>query len=69
MNIEFGVGSDVIVIGRTNQSRRKDSDGNVLDDEWNAVSLNVYGILPRIALGAAPAETEVESADEELSYW
>lgn len=69
VNIEFGVGSDVIVIGRTNQTRRKDSDGNVLDDEWNPVSLNVYGILPRIALGAAPVETEVESADEELSYW
>jgi hypothetical protein len=69
VDIDFGVGSDVIVIGRTNQSRKKDSDGNVLEDEWNPVSLNVYGILPRIALGVAPEVEEANSGDEELSYW
>lgn len=68
VDIDFGVGSDVIVIGRTNQSKKKDSDGNVLDDEWNPVSLNVYGILPRIALGVAP-EVEESNDNEELSYW
>lgn len=68
VDIDFGVGSDVIIIGRTNQSRKKDGDGNVLQDEWNSVSLNVYGILPRIALGVAP-EVEESSEDEELSYW
>ena len=66
IDIDFGVGSDVIIVGRTNQTQKRDEDGNYLDDEFNPVSLNVYGILPRVALGA-PQEA-VES-DEEINYW
>lgn len=66
VDIDFGVGSDVIIIGRTNQTQKKDEDGNYLEDEYNPVSLNVYGILPRVALGA-PQQTE--SVDEEINYW
>ena len=67
VDIDFGVGSDVIVIGRTNQTQKRDEDGNYLDDEYNPVSLNIYGILPRVALGA-PNEV-VETVDEDLNYW
>jgi hypothetical protein len=68
VNIDFGVGSDVIIIGRTNQTQKRDEDGNQLEDEWNPVSLNVYGILPRVALGA-PNEVIETDADDSLSYW
>ena len=54
------------MIGRTNQTNKRDEDGNYIEDEYNPVSINVYGILPRVALGA-PQEA-VESS-EEISYW
>jgi hypothetical protein len=68
VEIDFGVGSDVIVIGRTNQSPKKDSDGNQIEDEMNPVSMNIYGILPRVALGA-PQETQSKEGDDTLNYW
>ena len=42
LSIDFGVGSDVIIVGRTNQTQRKDENGNVLEDEWNPVSINLW---------------------------
>ena len=66
IDIDFGVGSDVIIIGRTNQTQKKDDDGNYLDDEWNPVSLNVFGILPRVALGAPNEEGAV---DNDVDFW
>ena len=66
LNIDFGVGSDVIIIGRTNQTQKRDDEGNYTE-EYNPVSLNIYGILPRVALGA-PAESSV-SKDEDMTYW
>ena len=66
IDIDFGVGSDVILIGRTNQTQKKDDDGTYLEDEFNPVSINVYGILPRVALGAP---VEVAGEGEEISYW
>jgi len=66
IDIDFGVGSDVIIVGRTNQTQKKDEDGNYLEDEYNPVSLNVYGILPRVALGAPQ---EAVATDEEINYW
>tara|TARA_R100000353_G_scaffold173555_1_gene140030 strand:+ start:1449 stop:2693 length:1245 start_codon:yes stop_codon:yes gene_type:complete len=68
VEIDFGVGSDIIVIGRTNQTLKRDEDGNQLEDEWNPVSMNVYGILPRVALGA-PNEVVESTDDESLTYW
>ena len=66
IDIDFGVGSDVIIIGRTNQTQKRDEDGNYLDDEWNPVSLNVFGILPRVALGAPNEET---AEDNDVDFW
>ena len=39
VDIDFGVGSDIIIIGRTNQTQKRDEDGNYLEDEWNPVSI------------------------------
>ena len=67
VDIDFGVGSDVIIIGRTNQSQKRDEDGNYLEDEWNPVSLNIYGIFPRVALGA-PNEEKGDS-NNDVDFW
>ena len=66
IDIDFGVGSDIVIIGRTNQSNKKDEDGNFIEDEYNPVSINVFGILPRVALGAP---TETSEKDEVINYW
>jgi len=68
VDIDFGVGSDIIVIGRTNQTQKRDDDGNYIEDEYNPVSINVYGILPRVALGAPNVIVKDESEDS-LNYW
>ena len=67
VNIDFGVGSDVIIIGRSNQSQKKDEDGNYIEDEWNSVSLNIFGILPRVALGA-PNEEQGDNTND-VDFW
>jgi hypothetical protein len=67
VNINFGVGSDVIIIGRSNQTLKRDEDGNYLEDEWNPVSLNIFGILPRVALGA-PNEESGDS-NNDVDFW
>ena len=66
VDIDFGVGSDVIIVGRTSQTNKRDEDGNYLEDEYNPVSLNVFGLLPRVALGAPQ---EVTETNEEVNYW
>jgi len=66
VDIDFGVGSDIVIIGKTNQTQKRDGDGNYLDDEYNPVSLNVFGILPRVALGAPK---EVDNSNDEINYW
>ena len=63
VNIDFGIGSDVILLGRTNQTQKKDGDGNYLDDEWNPVSINLYGVYPRVALGNANVSEDVDDVD------
>ena len=68
LSIDFGVGSDVIIVGRTNQTQRKDENGNVLEDEWNPVSINLYGVYPRVALGNAEVP-EISSEENDIDYW
>ena len=68
VNIDFGVGSDVIIIGRTNQTRKKDADGVPIDGEFNPVTINLYGVLPRIATGAV-VENVVMDNDEDIEFW
>ena len=67
INIDFGVGSDVIIIGRTNQTYKKDADG-VPTEELNPVTINLYGVFPRIATGAV-AESVVLDNDEDIEFW
>jgi len=67
INIDFGVGSDVIIIGRTNQTQRKDADG-VPTGELNPVTINLYGVYARIATGAV-AEDVVLDNDEDIEFW
>lgn len=67
INIDFGVGSDVIIIGRTNQTQRKDADG-VPTGELNPVTINLYGVYARIATGAI-AEDVVLDNDEDIEFW
>tara|TARA_R100000315_G_scaffold62349_1_gene43416 strand:- start:3129 stop:4364 length:1236 start_codon:yes stop_codon:yes gene_type:complete len=66
VNIDFGIGSDVILLGRTNQTQKKDENGNYLDDEWNPVSINLYGVYPRVALGNANVAEEV---NDDVDFW
>lgn len=67
VNLDFGVGSDIVVIGRTNQTQKKDESGMLIDGEYNPVSINLYGLNVRLGTGL---EEEVESADgDSLSYW
>jgi len=68
LSIDFGVGSDVIIVGRTNQTQRKDENGNTLEDEWNPVSINLYGVYPRVALGNAEVP-EINSEENDIDYW
>ena len=48
VDIDFGVGSDIVVIGRTNQSQKKDDNGMPIDGEYNPVSINLYGLHVRL---------------------
>ena len=66
VKIDFGAGSDVIVVGRTNQTQKKDDDGMPIDGEYNPVSINLYGVYVRTSMGAVE---EVEEAGEELTFW
>ena len=68
VNIDFGVGSDIVVIGRTNQSQKKDDNGMPIDGEYNPVSINLYGLHVRLGTGLAE-ETEIDSEGDSLSYW
>tara|TARA_R110000764_G_scaffold212412_2_gene298693 strand:- start:1475 stop:2716 length:1242 start_codon:yes stop_codon:yes gene_type:complete len=65
--INFGVGSDVVIIGRTNQTQKKDEGGIPIDGEYNPVTINLYGVYARSATGVVP---EAEEADgESMEYW
>lgn len=67
VNLDFGVGSDIVVVGRTNQTQKKDESGVLIEDEYNPVSINLYGLIVRLGTGL---EEEVESADgDSLNYW
>jgi len=63
VEIDFGVGSDVIVVGRTNQTQKRDEDGMPIDGEFNPVTINLYGVYARNATGAPEGITEA-NADE-----
>ena len=67
VDINFGVGSDVIVVGRTNQTQKKDEDGMPIDGEYNPVTINLYGVYARTATGAP--EGMVELAEEEVDFF
>ena len=67
VNIDFGVGSDVIIIGRTNQTQKKDADGTPTG-ELNPVTINLYGVFPRIATGAVVEDVTLEN-DEDIEFW
>lgn len=56
INLDFGIGSHVIIIGRTNQRE--------VDGELSSVSLNVFGVLVADRRGEAP-ETDESVNDED----
>jgi hypothetical protein len=56
--INFSEGDSVIVIGRTNQSKLKDKNGN-LTEELGDISLNVFGICP-ISVTKLPCVDEIK---------
>jgi len=67
VDIDFGVGSDIVVIGRTSQSQKKDESGIPIDGEYNPVSINLYGLNVRLATGLAES---VDTSDgDSLNYW
>lgn len=66
VDINFGVGSDVIIVGRTNQTQKKDEDGSPIDGEYNPVTINLYGVYARSATGVI-VEEEVEG--DSMEFW
>ena len=67
IDINFGVGSDVVIIGRTNQTQKKDESGMPIDGEYNPVTINLYGVYARSATGVVPEAEEVDG--ESMEYW
>lgn len=66
VDINFGVGSDVIIVGRTNQTQKKDEDGMPVDGEYNPVTINLYGVYARSATGVVVEEVE---EGESMEFW
>lgn len=66
IDINFGVGSDVIIVGRTNQTQKKDEDGMPIDGEYNPVTINLYGVYARSATGVV---VEEEAEGESMEFW
>ena len=64
IDINFGVGSDVIVVGRTNQTQKKDDDGMPIDGEYNPVTINLYGVYARNATGAPEEMAQLVEAED-----
>tara|TARA_R100000988_G_scaffold103828_1_gene85857 strand:+ start:6003 stop:7262 length:1260 start_codon:yes stop_codon:yes gene_type:complete len=60
VNIEFGIGSSVVVVGRTSQGT--DDDGNL-----RPVTINVSGLLVQKARGGSP--DDIEQTDEESEWF
>jgi hypothetical protein len=56
INLDFGIGSHVVILGRTNQRE--------VDGELSSVSLNVFGVLVADRRGEAP-ETDESVNDED----
>lgn len=60
-NIDFAEGSKVLVVGRTNQGKRKDDEGN-LTEELGDITINTFGVY------AIPAfKIEVPSDIQEIT--
>jgi hypothetical protein len=59
VEIEFGIGSSVVVVGRTSQGT--DEEGNL-----RPVTINVSGLLVQKARGGSPDDIE---QNEEESEW
>ena len=68
VDINFGVGSDVIVVGRTNQTQKKDEDGMPVDGEYNPVTINLYGVYARTATGAPEGMAQLVE-EEDLDFF
>ena len=68
INLNFGVGSDVIIIGRSNQTQKKDEMGMPIPNEFNSVSINLFGVFPRVVVGASEAVTSAAN-DDDIQYW
>jgi len=66
VNIDFGVGSDVIIVGRTNQTQKKGDDGMPIDGEYNPVTINLYGVYARSATGVVVEEV---AEGESMEFW
>jgi hypothetical protein len=67
VNLNFGVGSDVIVVGRSNQTQKKDENGMFIPDEFNSVSINLFGVYTRVSVGAV--DTVNAASEEDIQYW
>ena len=60
IEIDFGTGSNVVVVGRTSQGT--DEDGNL-----RPISINVTGILVTKARGGSPEEiTNIDENDDDF---
>ena len=66
VDINFGVGSDVIIVGRTNQTQKKGDDGMPIDGEYNPVTINLYGGYARSATGVVVEEV---AEGESMEFW
>ena len=60
VDINFGIGSNIIVVGRTSQGQ--DDEGNILP-----VTINVTGLLPVNARGESPED--IVTIEEDESEW
>lgn len=67
VKINFGEGSEVIVLGKTKRSKYRDDDGNLVDGD---VIINVWGIYPIPGLTTELGEPKAElSSDEQIEGW
>jgi len=64
INLDFAEGSKVLVVGRTSQGKKRDSNGNPTDEPGD-ISLNVFGIyaLPEYKI-SVPEEVEQITEDK-----
>ena len=62
IDIDFGIGSNVIVVGRTSQSR--DMDGNL-----QPVTINVTGLYVTKRRGGSPQQIDFVEEEDDNTDW